>query len=199
MQSHSSSKKKKNKNPSAPQGENLLGAPCLCAPAEISTLWRCLGCEMGSAAVTLCCAVVAHVGTCGGKPAVCLQCQACSSWTPGEMRSSKLSMGGCNHSLGVWFLCSSPCPHPFPAAPASSHGVFAVLGGAHLADRQGDIILSGSGPKQESEGTGVASCSKLRWLLLPSCCPWLAAFADPCSSHRWMQELPSALSSVWLL
>lgn len=154
---------------------------------------------MGSATVRLCSAVVAHVGTCGRKPAGCLQCQPCSAWTPGEMRSSKLSVGGCNQSLGVRGLCSSSCLRPFPAAPASSHSVFVMLDGAYLADRQGDIILSGSVPKQESEGTDVASCSQLRWLLLSSCCSWLVGFADPCSGHRWIRELPSALSSVWLL
>lgn len=185
---------KKPKTPSAPQGENLPGARCLCAPAEISTLWRHLGCWMGSAAVTLCPAVVAHVGTYRGKPAGCLQCQGrCGA--PNSLWVSVLWY----HSSGVQGLCSSLCPRPFPAAPASSHGVFAMLDGAHLADRQGGIILSGSVPKEESEGTDVASCSQLRWLLLLSCCPWLAGFADPCPGHRWMQELPSALSSVWLL
>lgn len=150
-----------------------------------------------------CCHIVlCSGGTCGdlwGKACRVSSVPAMLYLSPGEMRSSKCSVGGCNHSLGVWGLCSSPCPLPFPAVPTSSHSVFAMLDGAHLADRQGDIILSGSVPKQESEGTGVASCSQLRWLLLPSCCPWLAGFADPCSGHRSMQELPSALSSVWLL
>lgn len=76
----------------SPRGKNLLGAPCLCAPAEISMLWRPLGCRMGSAAVTLC---SAHMGTHREKPAGCLQCQPGSAWTPGEMRSSRLSVGGC--------------------------------------------------------------------------------------------------------
>lgn len=57
---------KKNPKPLLlPKGKNLLGAPCLCAPAEISALWRPLGCRMGSAAVTLCSAVVAHMGPVG--------------------------------------------------------------------------------------------------------------------------------------
>lgn len=200
MQSHSSSKKPKTLL--LPKGKNLLGAPCLCTPAEISPPWRRLGCRMGSTAVALCSAVVAHVGTHGGKPVGCLQCQPGSAWTPGEMRSSKLSVGGCTlvpqpETAGSVL---QPVFLPFPAALASSHGVFAMLDGAHHADRQGDIILSGSVPKQESEGADVASCSQLRWLLcLPSCCLWLAGFADACPSHRPMQELPSALSSVWLL
>lgn len=157
---------------------------------------------MGSAAVALCSALVARVGTRGGKPAGCLQCRSGSPWTPGEMRSSKLSLGGCTlvPQPGTAGSVLQPVSLPFPAALAGSHGVFAMLDGAHLADRQGDTILSGSVLKQESEGADVASCSQLRWLLrLPSCCLWLAGFADPCPGHRPMQELPSALSSVWPL
>lgn len=69
----------------------------------------------------------------------------------------------------------------------------------------GDIILSGSVPKQESEGTDVASCSQLRWLLLPSCCPWFVGFADPCpvtdgcrSCHQHC-PLCGCCHKVWLL
>lgn len=114
-QSHSSLKKKP-KTFLLPKGKILLGAPCLCAPAEISVLWRSLGCWMGSAAVALCSAVVANVATHGGKPAGCLQCQPGSVWTPGEMRSSKLSMDGCTlvpqpRSVGsVLQPMSSPLP-----------------------------------------------------------------------------------------
>lgn len=172
MQSRSSSKKPKTLL--LPKGKNLLGAPCLCTPAEISPPWRRLGCWMGSAAVTLCSALVAHVGTRGGKPAGCLQCQPGSPWTPVEMRSSKLSVGGCTvvPQPGTAGSVLQPVSLPFPAALAGSHGVFAVLDGAHRADRQGtssSVVLCRSRSLKELM-LPLAEVAPPPALLLPVAC-----------------------------
>lgn len=105
---HTHLQKKNPKNPSAPQGEKSPGSSLpVCAPAEISTLWRRL--DVGWEVLLLHCAL--QWWHTWGKAS---RVSSVTAWLSLDLREDEqLQTGWVVHSPGVWGLCSSPCPHPF--------------------------------------------------------------------------------------